>query len=155
MPEHPKQNIHKRTTFTLTLQIISEIQVILGGVLTKLHISFSVKNLVKPLWLTIIFDILAVLCIRLKLYGASEALNFDRNILGKLIRKHSTEKILRQSISCVSNYLHIHLWHFKTVDFLLLFFFIFTHTALKCRWLEDLAVSMKLYPGSERTNNIQ
>lgn len=43
----------------------------------------------------IMFEISGVLCIRLKLYAASEALNFDRTMLGKLTRKHSTEKILK------------------------------------------------------------
>lgn len=55
------------------------------------------------------FEILEMLCIRLKLYAASEALNFDRTVLAKLTRKHSTEKILKQSISCASNYPDMHL----------------------------------------------
>lgn len=57
----------------------------------------------------IMFEILEMLCIRLKLYAASEALNFDRTALAKLTRKHSTEKILKQSISCASNYPDMHL----------------------------------------------
>lgn len=62
------------------------------------------------------FEILEVLCIRLKLYAASEALNFDRTVLPKLTRKHSTEKILKQSISCASNYPDMHLRCFKTAE---------------------------------------
>lgn len=41
-PKTKKQNTHKSPTFALTLQIISEIQVILDGLLNKLHISVSV-----------------------------------------------------------------------------------------------------------------
>lgn len=97
---------HKFKSFHLNCQLIAENLGSLDGLLNKLHICLIAH--------ITMFEILGVLCIRLKLYTWIWRIKLWQNYA--MTRKYSAENIRKLSNSCASNYLHMHLWCFKTAE---------------------------------------